>query len=292
VNNVETLGNIPTIFRKGPEWFAKMGTDDAKGTKVFALTGDVVNTGLVEVPIGITLNDMINVVGGGIVGGRKFKAVQLGGPSGGCLTNQHLDVKIDYASLTAKGAMMGSGGVIVMNDTNCMVNVAKFFLDFSVDESCGKCSPCRIGLKQMFNILDRITKGEGKEGDIEELLDLGKTIKKLSLCGLGQTAPNPVLSTISYFREEYEAHIKKKECPEKVCKDLMHFEINDKCKSCTMCAKNCPTKCISGEPKVKYVIDQPNCVKCGNCHDVCKFGAVDLIAGIHPDVANKLKKAN
>jgi NADP-reducing hydrogenase subunit HndC len=288
VNNVETFANLPTIFRKGAEWFASMGTETSKGTKVFALTGDIQNTGLIEVPMGITLRDMIFNVGGGITNGRQFKAVQLGGPSGGCLTNEHLDVKVDYESLKAKGAMMGSGGVIVMNDSNCMVNIAKFFLDFSVDESCGKCSPCRIGLKQMYEIMDRITKGEGKEGDIEELEKLGEAISSLSLCGLGQTAPNPVKSTIRYFRHEYEEHIREKKCSAKVCLDLMHFNIDkNRCIGCSLCARKCPVSCISGSREEKYTIHQDACVKCGNCADVCPVKAVDKVAGIHADVKAK-----
>ena len=291
VNNVETLANIPTIFRKGAEWFASMGTQKSKGTKVFALTGDIANTGLVEVPMGITLKDLIYEVGGGIVGNHDFKAVQLGGPSGGCLTKEHLDVQIDYENLTERGAMMGSGGVIVMNDTNCMVNVAKFFLDFSVDESCGKCAPCRIGLRQMYEILDKITKGEGKEGDLEELEVLGNSIKQLSLCGLGQTAPNPVLSTIRYFRDEYKSHIEKKECPTKVCLDLLHFDIiKDKCIGCSLCARRCPPSCISGSRQDKYQIDQINCVKCGNCVEVCPVKAVVREKGMHEDIIKHKKK--
>jgi NADP-reducing hydrogenase subunit HndC len=291
VNNVETLANVPTIFQKGAEWFASMGTEKSKGTKVFALTGDIANTGLVEVPMGISLKELIFDVGGGIVGDHKFKAVQLGGPSGGCLTNDHLDVKIDYENLLEKGAMMGSGGVIVMNDTNCMVNIAKFFLDFSVDESCGKCAPCRIGLKQMYAILDKITKGEGKPGDIEELEVLGNSIKQLSLCGLGQTAPNPVLSTIRYFRHEYEAHINEKSCPTRVCLDLINFNIDkDKCIGCSLCARRCPTSCITGSREEKYTINQLECVKCGNCLDVCPVKAVSKEAGMHPDIIQHKEK--
>ncbi|PKN80971.1 MAG: NADH-quinone oxidoreductase subunit F [Candidatus Cloacimonetes bacterium HGW-Cloacimonetes-1] len=292
VNNVETFGNLTTIFLKGADWFASMGTETSKGTKVFALTGDIRNTGLVEVPMGITLRELIFEVGGGIINDKKFKAVQLGGPSGGCLTAEHLDVAVDYESLKEKGAMMGSGGVIVMNDNNCMVNVAKYFLDFSVDESCGKCSPCRIGLKQMYDIMERITRGEGQEGDIDELLRLGETIKQLSLCGLGQTAPNPVLSTIRYFRDEYESHIRDKSCQTKVCLNLMHFDIDkDKCIGCSLCARKCPVTCISGSREEKYTIHQVDCVKCGNCLDVCPVKAVTKVPGIHADViaVNEIK---
>lgn len=291
VNNVETFANIPTIFVKGAEWFASMGTATSKGTKVFALTGDIKNTGLVEVPMGITLRELIFDVGGGMVGGHKFKAVQLGGPSGGCLTVEHLDVPVDYESLKERGAMMGSGGVIVMNDSNCMVNVAKFFMEFCVEESCGKCSPCRIGLKQMYDILDRITSGNGREGDIEELQRLGESVNKLSLCGLGQTAPNPVLSTIRYFRDEYESHIRDHSCGTKVCLDLMHFDIDkSRCIGCSLCARKCPVNCISGSREEKYTIHQLDCIKCGNCQDVCPVKAVDRIPGTHPEVKEQRAK--
>ena len=288
VNNVETLGNLPTIFRKGAEWFASMGSEKSKGTKVFALTGDIKNTGLVEIPMGITLRELIYEVGGGTPEGKKFKAVQLGGPSGGCLTEADLDTPIDYDSLLAKGAMVGSGGVIVMDESNCMVNVAKFFLEFSMEESCGKCTPCRVGLKVMYDIMDRITSGAGKEGDIEELISLGETIKDTSLCGLGQTAPNPVLSTIRYFRHEYEAHIERKSCPTKVCTDLMHFQIDeDKCIGCGLCSRKCPVDCIPGNRTDKYHITQDDCVKCGNCFEVCPVNAIDKVAGKSKELSVK-----
>jgi len=281
VNNVETLADLSTIFTKGPDWFAGMGTETSKGTKVFALTGDVKNTGLVEVPMGVTLRELIFEVGGGIPNGKRFKAVQLGGPSGGCLTEDHLDTKIDYESLKAAGAMVGSGGVIVMNEDNCMVNIAKFFLEFTMEESCGKCIPCRVGLKQMYKIMERITSGNGKQGDIEELERLGKNICELSLCGLGQTAPNPVLSTIRYFRHEYESHINDKSCKTKVCLPLMHFFINkDKCIGCGLCSRKCPVSCILGSRDEKYFITQEDCIKCGNCMEVCPVSAISKIAGV------------
>jgi NADP-reducing hydrogenase subunit HndC len=291
VNNVETLANLPSILKKGASWFAGMGNETSKGTKVFALTGDVKNTGLVEVPMGISLRELIFEVGGGTPEGKKFKAVQLGGPSGGCLTKEHLDTSIDYESLKAKGAMMGSGGVIVMDESNCMVNVAKFFLEFSMEESCGKCAPCRLGLVQMHSILDRITKGEGKESDIDELITLGESICQLSLCGLGQTAPNPVLSTIRYFRNEYEAHTKDKRCPALVCKALLHYQIDkDKCIGCSLCARNCPVTCIFGSRTDKYEIVQADCIKCGNCKEVCPVDAVNILPGISSEIIQKSKE--
>ncbi|MCD4817102.1 MAG: NADH-quinone oxidoreductase subunit NuoF [Candidatus Cloacimonetes bacterium] len=281
VNNVETLANFSAIFNKGAEWFASMGTESSKGTKVFALSGDVKNTGLVEVPMGVTMRELVYEIGGGIPDGKSFKAVQLGGPSGGCLTSDHLDTKIDYESLKAVGTMLGSGGVIVMNEDNCMVNLAKFFLEFSLEESCGKCTPCRVGLKQMYEIMERITSGAGKQGDIEELEQLGKNICELSLCGLGQSAPNPVLSTIRYFRHEYESHINEKNCPTKVCSHLMHYLIDtDKCNGCGLCSIKCPVDCIPGNREEKYNINQEDCVKCGNCMEACPESAINKISGI------------
>lgn len=275
INNVETFANIPPIILNGGEWFASIGTEKSKGTKVFALTGKVNNTGLIEVPMGTTLREIIYEIGGGIPGGKKFKAVQIGGPSGGCIPAELLDTPIDYDSLTSAGAMMGSGGLVVMDEDTCMVNVAKFFLEFTVDESCGKCAPCRIGTKRMLELLDKITSGKGEEGDIEKLEELAKTIKATALCGLGQTAPNPVLSTLRYFRHEYEAHIKEKRCPAGVCTALLSFVIDpEKCKACGICAKNCPVGAISGKPKTPYVIDQEKCIKCGTCIDKCPFGAI------------------
>lgn len=275
INNVETFANIPPIILNGGEWFASIGTEKSKGTKVFALTGKVNNTGLIEVPMGTTLREIIYEIGGGIPGGKKFKAVQIGGPSGGCIPAELLDTPIDYDSLTSAGAMMGSGGLVVMDEDTCMVNVAKFFLEFTVDESCGKCAPCRIGTKRMLELLDKITSGKGEEGDIEKLEELAKTIKATALCGLGQTAPNPVLSTLRYFRHEYEAHIKEKRCPAGVCTALLSFVIDpEKCKACGICAKNCPVGAIFGKPKTPYVIDQEKCIKCGTCIDKCPFGAI------------------
>lgn len=275
VNNVETFASVPVIILKGAEWYSKIGTERSKGTKVFALAGKVNNVGLIEVPMGITLREVIFEIGGGIKNGKKFKGVQIGGPSGGCLTEKHLDVPIEYESLVAAGAMMGSGGMIIMDEDDCMVDVAKYFLDFTVDESCGKCTPCRIGNKRMHELLTSITKGNGHEEDIERLLNLGNVIRDTSLCMLGQSAPNPVLSILSNFREEYEAHIKEKKCPSGVCKALMHYEIvAENCLGCTACARACPVGAISGERKEIHKIDQSLCIKCGACMDRCKFNAV------------------
>lgn len=274
-NNVETFANIPPIILNGPEWFASMGTDKSKGTKVFAMAGDINNTGLVEVEMGTTLREIIFDIGGGIPNGRKFKAAQTGGPSGGCLTADHLDVPVTYESLQELGSMVGSGGLIIMDDTTCMVDIARFFLDFTRDESCGKCSPCRIGTTRMLEILERITRGEGQEGDIEKLEELANGIKEAALCGLGQSAPNPVLSTLRYFRDEYEAHIKEKRCPAGHCQALLRYEIDaELCRSCGLCAKHCPVGAITGERKQPYVIDTQACIKCGACLERCPFGAI------------------
>ena len=275
INNVETLANIPQIILKGSEWFASIGTEKSKGTKVFALGGKINNTGLVEVPMGTPLRDIIYKIGGGIPGGKKFKAVQTGGPSGGCIPADYLDIAIDYDSLTAIGSMMGSGGMIVMDEDNCMVDIARFFLDFTVDESCGKCTPCRIGTRRMLEILNRICEGKGEDGDIERLENLAQNIKATALCGLGQTAPNPVLSTIKQFRHEYEAHIYDKHCPAGVCKKLLNYVIDpEKCRGCTLCARVCPTGSISGKVKEPHSIDPKKCIKCGACMEKCKFGAI------------------
>ncbi|MBO7662040.1 MAG: NADH-quinone oxidoreductase subunit NuoF [Clostridia bacterium] len=274
INNVETLGNVAQIILKGADWFKSIGIPTSTGTKVFALGGKINNTGLVEVPMGVPLRTIIEDIGGGIPNGKKFKAVQTGGPSGGCIPASLLDISVDYDSLTSVGAMMGSGGMIVMDEDNCMVDIARFFLDFTVDESCGKCTPCRIGTRRMLEILQRITEGKGQEGDIEKLETLAENIKASALCGLGQTAPNPVLSTIKFFRDEYEAHIKEKRCPAHHCQALLNYEITDACRGCTACARKCPVNAISGTVKQKHVIDTQKCIKCGNCMATCKFGAI------------------
>ncbi len=275
LNNVETYANVPGIILKGAEWFASTGTEKSKGTKVFALGGKIHNTGLVEVPMGTTMREIIEDIGGGIPNGKKFKAAQTGGPSGGCIPAELIDTPIDYDSLTAIGSMMGSGGLIVMDEDNCMVDIAKFFLEFTVDESCGKCTPCRIGTKRLLEILTKITEGKGTMEDLDRLEELANAIKAGSLCGLGQTAPNPVLSTLKYFRNEYEAHIKDKTCPAHVCKGLLKFTIDpDKCRGCSLCAKQCPVGAISGQVKSPFTIDTDKCVKCGACMDKCPFKAI------------------
>jgi NADH-quinone oxidoreductase subunit F/NADP-reducing hydrogenase subunit HndC len=274
INNVETFANIPHILTKGAEWYASIGTEKSKGTKVFALTGKINNTGLAEVPMGITMREIIYDIGGGIPDGKKFKAVQIGGPSGGCLPEQLLDLSVDYDSLIQAGAMMGSGGLVVMDEETCMVDLSKFFLSFTQAESCGKCTPCREGTKRMLEILIRITEGEGKEGDIELLEKLAKGIKATALCGLGQTAPNPVLSTLRYFRSEYEAHIRDKKCPAGACTKLSGFFITDGCKGCGLCKKACPADAITGEIKCKHVINHDKCIKCGACVAKCPFKAI------------------
>lgn len=275
INNVETLANIPQIILNGADWFTSIGTPKSTGTKVFALGGKINNTGLVEVPMGTKLRDIIYNIGGGIPNGKAFKAVQTGGPSGGCIPASQLDIPIEYDTLTAIGSMMGSGGMIVMDEDNCMVDIARFFLDFTVDESCGKCTPCRIGTKRMLEILERIVEGKGEPGDIEKLETLGKNIKETALCGLGQTAPNPVLSTIKYFRDEYEAHIYEKRCPAHHCQKLMNYVITGKCRGCTACTKVCPAGAISGTVKEQHKIDTTKCLKCGACMEKCRFGAIE-----------------
>ena len=281
INNVETFANVRHIVQNGAEWFSAIGTETSKGTKVFALAGQVKNTGLVEVPMGITLRELIFEVGGGVPEGRKFKAVQIGGPSGGCLPEELLDVPVDYESLREHGAIMGSGGVIVLDDSACMVNVAKFFLQFTADESCGKCPPCRVGTQMMLEILNRITEGRGTEEDLERLEELAQLVKSASLCGLGQTAPNPVLSTLRYFRDEYLAHIREGACPAGVCPALIHYEIDPElCRGCDACRRACPTGAIQGTPgKPPYTLDQSRCIRCGACLAACPFGAIARLPG-------------
>lgn len=275
VNNVETFANIPAILTNGPSWYNQMGSETSKGTKVFALAGKINNVGLVEVPMGITLREIIYDIGGGIKDGKKFKAVQTGGPSGGCITADQLDVHIDYESLSAIGSMMGSGGMIVIDEDNCIVDIAKFYLEFTVEESCGKCTPCRVGNKRLYEMLTRITEGKGKVEDLESMKTLAETIKMTSLCGLGQTAPNPVLSTMNYFYDEYLAHVTDKKCPAGVCQALLRYHISEeKCIGCTKCARVCPVSCISGKVKELHVIDQDQCIKCGACFDACPVNAI------------------
>lgn len=276
LNNVETYANIPQIILHGPKWFASMGTEKSKGTKVFALGGKINNTGLVEIPMGTTLREVVEEIGGGIPDGKKFKAAQTGGPSGGCIPTEYFDIPIDYDNLLEIGSMMGSGGLIVMDEDNCMVDIAKFFLEFTVDESCGKCTPCRIGTKRLYEMLDKITKGQGTLKDLERMEELCYYIKENSLCGLGQTAPNPVLSTLRYFKDEYVSHVVDKRCPAGVCKALLNYVIIPvKCKGCTLCARVCPVNAISGTVKNPHVIDTIKCIKCGACMDKCKFGAIE-----------------
>ena len=275
INNVETLANIPVIITRGGEWYAKIGTEKSKGTKVFALTGKINNSGLIEVPMGTTLRDVIYNIGGGIPNGKEFKAIQSGGPSGGMIKADYLDTPIDYEHLQELGSIMGSGGLIVMDEDDCMVDVAKFYLGFTVEESCGKCAPCRVGGKKMYDILDRITKGQGTMDDIERMETIGFAMQRASLCGLGQTAPNPIMSSLRYFKDEYLAHIQENTCPAGHCKELVTYHIlPDKCIGCTLCARNCPVNCIEGERKQTHVIDQDRCIKCGMCYQVCKFDAV------------------
>ena len=277
VNNVETFANIPVILNKGANWFSSIGTEKSKGTKVFALAGKINNVGLIEVPMGTTLREVIYDIGGGIKGGKAFKAVQTGGPSGGCLTQKHLDVPIDYDNLLAAGSMMGSGGMIVMDEDNCMVSIAKFYLDFTLEESCGKCTPCRVGNKRLYEILDKITEGKGTLEDIDKLKELGSVIKDTALCGLGQTSPNPVLSTIANFEDEYLAHVEQGKCPAGQCKALLRYEIDEElCTGCTLCFRNCPVGAITGERRQPHYIDQTLCIKCGVCYEKCKFNAITL----------------
>jgi len=277
INNVETYANVPKIIHRGLEWYTSMGSEKSKGTKTFALAGDVAHTGLIEIPFGLSLREIIYDIGGGIKGGKAFKAVQTGGPMGGCLPVSDLDLPVDYESLGAAGSIMGSGGMIVMDEGTCMVDIARFFMEFTQDESCGKCVPCRVGTRRLLEILEKICAGNGEEGDIEELEELSEQIRKNSLCGLGQGAPNPVVSTLKHFMDEYKAHIYEKRCPAKVCRALIKYEIVDgPCNGCTVCARNCPVNAISGERKQTHVIDQDICIKCGICYQVCQFDAINV----------------
>ncbi len=277
INNVETYANVAWIISNGAEAYASHGTETSKGTKVFALAGKIERGGLVEVPMGMTLREVIDEVGGGVPGGHDFKAVQLGGPSGGCIPREFIDIAVDYESVTKTGAIMGSGGMVVMDDTTCMVDIARFFLNFTQDESCGKCTFCRVGTKRMLEVLERICGGEGREGDIELLEELGEQIIASSLCGLGQSAPNPVVTTLKYFRDEYEAHVKEKRCPAHACKALITYGIDaEKCTGCTLCTKVCPTGAIAGEKRELHTIDQDLCTKCDACRRACKFDAVTV----------------
>ncbi|MBP3254652.1 MAG: NADH-quinone oxidoreductase subunit NuoF [Bacteroidales bacterium] len=277
VNNVETYANVPAIILKGADWFSSIGTENSKGTKVFALAGQIKNVGLIEVPMGITLREIIYEIGGGMKGDKKFKAIQTGGPSGGCLTEKHLDIPIDYKSLSDAGSMMGSGGMVIMDESSCMVSIAKFYLDFTVEESCGKCTPCRIGNKRLYELLDKITQGKGSMEDLDNLRNLSHVIKDTSLCGLGQSSPNPVLSTLDNFWDEYVEHVKEHKCRAGVCKALMKYEINPEvCVGCTACARNCPVNAIKGEKKQAHQINQEACIKCGTCMEKCKFGAISI----------------
>jgi NADH:ubiquinone oxidoreductase subunit F (NADH-binding)/NAD-dependent dihydropyrimidine dehydrogenase PreA subunit/(2Fe-2S) ferredoxin len=277
INNVETYANVPQILLKGGEWFASMGTEKSKGTKTFAIAGKVKHTGLIEVPLGVTIREIVYDIGGGILNDKKFKAVQTGGPMGGCIPEKHLDMPVDYESLASVGSIMGSGGFVIMDEETCMVDIARFFLDFVQDESCGKCVPCRVGTRRMLEILNNICEGRGQPGDIELLEQMGKSIVRGSLCGLGQGAPNPVLSTIEHFRHEYEAHIYEKKCPAKVCRALIEYKVDpDLCIGCTRCARNCPVDAIAGKPKEKHVIDPTICIRCGICKQVCPVAAIDV----------------